>query len=244
MSAISLAKNGDIAEGVKPVFYRYPQSTEVNRIIPKNKLYEQAKVNSSIRELFVTQVEQITWSNKLSAQTLNIEANEKVTEIQIFKIVLKGEELALDVLQTIDKAIPHPIFFKIVSQNNKRKIVASYKVINIKGAVTLSDYYASAWQFDVDNGDGDGDGERNPLPLALNSKALYENLLAALLPYQLQEGEGFTELIKRIDVINKLKKQQVQINKRLRNEKQFKHKILINAELKKINKQLKQLISG
>jgi len=253
MTTTILGKIDNNIGDVKPVFYRYPKSTQVNRVIPKNKLYEQAKVNATIRELFVTQVEQIIWINKLSAQTLNIETHEQITEIQIFKIVLKGEELATEVLQTIDKAIMHPIMFEIASLSNKSKMVASYKTISAKATVILSDYYRSPWclgqlqsdamQLDSQSSNDSWDNDRSPLPLALNTKGLYEQLLASLLPYPLKEGEVFTELIKRIDVINKLKKQQQQINKRLSNEKQFKHKVLINAELKKVKKQLKQLIA-
>ena len=95
----------------KKGFFKYPDSTRVHRNLPKTKLYEQANADSKLKEMFVSQVEQIVWANKLSAQTLNIEAHKDITEIQVFEIKLKGEQLNIEVLQAIDKAIPHPIVF-------------------------------------------------------------------------------------------------------------------------------------
>tara|TARA_R110002012_G_C11658017_1_gene611949 strand:+ start:770 stop:1474 length:705 start_codon:yes stop_codon:yes gene_type:complete len=226
------------------IFYKYPKTTEVNRILPKSKLYEQGKVNSTIRELFVTQVEQITWANKLSAQTLNIEAHEQIKEIQIFSIVLKGDELSDDVLQTIDRAILHPIIFEVISHSQNMRTTACFKEVGINGGVTLSEYYSSRWQKRLsisDSQEPDNIDKRQSLPLTLNIKALYEQLLASLLLYPLKEHETFPELIKRIDAIKLLNKQQQQITKKLSNEKQFKNKVKINAELKQIKQALKLL---
>lgn len=226
------------------IFYKYPKTTEVNRTLPKSKLYEQGKVNAAIRELFVTQVEQITWANKLSAQTLNIEAHEQIKEIQIFSIVLKGDELSDDVLQTIDRAILHPIIFEVISHSQNMRTTACFKEVGINGGVTLSEYYCSRWQkrLSISNSqESTNIDDRQHLPLTLNIKALYEQLLASLLPYPLREHETFPELIKRIDAIKLLNKQQQQITKKLSNEKQFKNKVKINAELKQIKQELKQL---
>lgn len=225
------------------IFYKYPKTTEVNRTLPKSKLYEQAKVNSAIRELFVTQVEQIIWANKLSVQTLNIEAHEQIKEIQIFSIVLKGDELSDDVLQTIDNAILHPIIFEVISHSQNMRTTTCFKEVGINGSVTLSEYYSSSCQKRIENSNSESTStdNRQNLPLTLNIKVLYEQLLASLLPYPLKEHETFPELIKRIDAIKMLNKQQQQITKKLSNEKQFKNKVKINAELKKIKQELKQL---
>jgi len=49
------------------VLFEYPKSTELNRILPKNKIYEQGKVSATIKSLFIEQVDQVIWQNKLSA---------------------------------------------------------------------------------------------------------------------------------------------------------------------------------
>lgn len=221
----------------KKGFFKYPDSTRVQRNLPKTKLYKQANADSKLKEMFVSQVEQITWVQKLSAQTLNIEAHQDITEIEVFKIKLKGEELNTEVLQAIDKAIPNQIIFEVKSNSNKQYVIACYKAIGVNGGVSLSEYYQSELSL------GEENLARLELPVVLNTKGLYEQLLASLLPYQLRENESFAELIHRLDEIKSLEKKQQQVNNKLSNEKQFKNKVTINAELKKIKQQLKQLTS-
>ena len=194
-------ENRKIHNGEKRGFFRYPNSTVVNRNLPKNKIYEQAKADTKLKEFFVNEVEQILWAHKLSSTTLNIESDKNIAEIQVFRIQLKGEALNNDVLQTIDKAIPHPIIFEIKTSTNKLSVSAAYKVIKQNGGITLSDYYQSDTLLD-----GSNDDVRENLPTVLNVKALYEQLLVSLLPYELRDNETFPQLIARIDEINSLEK--------------------------------------
>ena len=219
----------------KEGFFKYPDSTRVHRNLPKTKLYEQTNANSKLKEMFVSQVEQIMWANKLSAQTLNIESHTENTEIQLFEIKLKGEQLNTEVLQAIDKAIPHPIFFEVKTFTKKQYVTACYKTIGGNGGVSLSEYYQSELSLDEES------LIRIELPVALNTKGLYEQILASLLPYDLRKNESFTQLLNRLDEIKSLQRKQQQVNRKLSNEKQFKNKVTINAELKQIKQQLKQL---
>lgn len=225
-----------IHNDIKKGFFRYPNSTAVNRNLPKNKIYEQAKADTKLKELFVNEVDQILWEHKLSSTTLNIEGDKNIAEIQVFRIQLKGETLNNAVLQAIDKAIPHPIIFEIKTSTNKLTISAAYKEIGQNGGITLSEYYQSDTLLD-----GSNDDVRANLPTVLNVKALYEQLLVSLLPYELRDNETFPELIARIDEICSLEKKHIQISKKLSTEKQFKKKVSINAELKSIKQQLKIL---
>lgn len=224
-----------LSTNFKKGFFKYPSSTRVQRNLPKNKLFEQANADSKLKEMFVTQVEQIIWAQKLSAQTLNIEAHKDITEIQVFEIKLKGEQLNTEVLQAIDKAIPHPIVFEVKTYTKKQYVTACYKVIGVNGGVSLSEYYQSELSL------GEENLAQSELPVSLNVKGLYEQILASLLPYDLRENESFSQLINRLDEIKNLEKKQQQINRKLSNEKQFKNKVTINVELKKIKKQLKKL---
>lgn len=57
---------------------KFPASTQFGRRIPKQKFYEHLDVLPEMRQLFVEQIETITWTNKLSPQTMNIASGEKV----------------------------------------------------------------------------------------------------------------------------------------------------------------------
>lgn len=58
-------------------------------------------------------VSRITWTHKLSPDTVNLEARE-IKEIQVFEIELKIREDIKTVLDIIDKAIPYQIIFIVV----------------------------------------------------------------------------------------------------------------------------------
>ena len=54
--------------------FAYPQQAEVNRQVPKNKIYAHAKPGRSIRDRFVSQVAEIIWKYKLAPETVNVPA--------------------------------------------------------------------------------------------------------------------------------------------------------------------------
>ncbi|MEA9423597.1 DUF4391 domain-containing protein [Aeromonas caviae] len=97
--------------------YRFPRPTELNRRLPKEALYQRLNPTAALRQLFVTQVQEINWSHKLSSDTLNMTAGGDYPELQVFDIELKAAVCELDeeLLRAIDGQIVHPIFFSYPS---------------------------------------------------------------------------------------------------------------------------------
>lgn len=154
--------------------YKFPQQAKVDRLIPKNKFYEQGKANSKIEQLFVDQVENIRWAYKLASSTIHLQDQEDLKEIQIFRVKSRVEDLDVSVLSFIDKLILTPIIFEVVYQD-KVKVIATYKRLNQadKTKAVIGQYYASGWLEDVD---------RVELPLYLKLADLYEHFIAQILP--------------------------------------------------------------
>ena len=69
----------------------FPQATEFNKRIPKQKFYENLDVSPALRRVFVDQIRLVYWRNKLAASTLNIAAGEAVTEIEGAKANRQGD---------------------------------------------------------------------------------------------------------------------------------------------------------
>jgi Domain of unknown function (DUF4391) len=211
--------------------FEYPKSAAFGRILPKNKIYEHAHPSTALKELFVRQVDQIVWKYKLAPETINLRQTPFVPEIEIFTITLKNGELKHDVLRCIDQAIPFPLLFELLYES-KCRVIAAYKRPSEADAAkwVVSDYFESAW-LPIET-------PRAPLPVVLDLDALYEHLLAPLMPYPARQGERLQQQVERMSMIRFKQREVEQCESRLRKEKQFNRKVEINAELRELKKAL------
>ena len=56
------------------IFFKFPQKSKLGQIIPKSKIFEHAKLNSTQKKIFSETVKQIRWAYKLSPETVNLSA--------------------------------------------------------------------------------------------------------------------------------------------------------------------------
>ncbi len=218
------------------VLYNFPKAAAFGRMLAKSKIYEHAAPTSKIKELFVAQVEKITWAYKLSPATINLPASDGVQEIQVFTVSLRTGELSFDVLQTIDKAIPSPILF-VLSYNGKYRYAAAYKRPSEadKNKWVVSSYFQSA-----DYADERRLGKKE-LPVALNMGALYEALLLDLIPVQMRQGENLQQLIDRVEKIRKTENEVKKLESRIKREKQFNRRVELNRMLNELRSEIRSL---
>lgn len=222
--------------------YKFPQQAKVDRLIPKNKFYEQGKANTKIEQLFVNQVENIRWAYKLASSTIHLQDQEDLKEIQIFRVKSRVEDLDVSILSFIDKLILTPIIFEVVYQD-KVKVVATYKRLNQvdKTKAVIGQYYASEWLEDHD---------RVELPLYLKLADLYEHFIAQILPIALSkdqenDNESFSiELqLQKSQQLESLQKQLDKLKSKLRTEKQFNRKVELNKHIHALESDLKKLVN-
>lgn len=218
-------------------FYRFPEKALVNRNIPKTKFYEHASISRAVKDAFVSQIQQITWAYKLSPETTNLAAVKGLFEIQVFNIQLKTPELDNGVLMSIDKAIPHPIFYQMFFED-KMRVAMAYKRINESDETKwlIEQYLSSPWltMSEVEQ-------LKTPLPIALNLGGLYEQMLKALMPIPANEGENIKAQTERLSLITQKQKEITQLESKMRNAKQFNRKVEMNSQLKTLQQQLEQL---
>lgn len=218
--------------------YLYPEQAKVDRLIPKNKFYEQGKASSQIERLFIDQVESIRWAYKLDASTIHMQDKDDLKEIQIFHIQSRVENFDTAILAYIDKLIPSPIIYEVYF-NNRVKIFATYKRLNQvdHNKVVIGQYYQMAWQ---------NDENRIKLPLFLHLSDLYEHFIYNLLPYQLENiansGQDDIEVqIARNEKIEQLNKQIAKLSQSLKREKQFNRQVEINRKITELRQQIEQI---
>ena len=205
-----------------------PKSTEFNRRIPKQKFYENLTVSPALKRIFVEQIRVIWWRNKIAVATMNLAAGEAVTEIEVFEICLSAPQLDEAVLRQIDKEIPYHILF-LLEYEGKYQAWTAYKEAAGSGA-NVGTYYHTDWM------------EEAALPLkldGLNTDQVYENFVRQIAGEVLTgAGETLKESVERDKRRKELQKQIAALQVKVRREKQLNKQVQLNAELKRLKREL------
>ena len=213
----------------------FPQATEFNKRIPKQKFYENLEVSPALRRVFVDQIRLVYWRNKLAASTLNIAAGEAVTEIEVFEVRLNDPQLDEAVLKQIDKEIPYHILF-ILTCDGKAQAWIGYKEAAASGsnAFKVSRYYHTDWM---------PEDELHLSIDGLNIDAVYESLVRQIAGDKLQtdSGESLKESVVRDEKKKQLEKQISTLENKMKKEKQLNRRMQMDAELKRLGKEMKKL---
>ena len=215
-----------------------PKTTEFNKRIPKQKFYENINVTPALRRIFVDQIKVVYWRNKIAPSTINLEAGNEVTEIEVFEVKLNCIPLDASVLRQIDKEIPYHIIF-LLEYEGKYQVWTAYKEKAGSGsnAFKVDTYYHTDWFLE------------NELILKLNGlnmDTVYENYVRqiagdALHTTAANEVESLKESVNRSKQIQLLQKQIDTLRKKIRKEKQLNRQMKLNAELKRLRKELLEL---
>ena len=211
----------------------FPQTTEFNKRIPKQKFYENMEVSPALKRVFVEQIKLIHWRNKLAVSTMNIAPGEAVTEIEAIEIKLASPQLNEAVLRQIDKEIPYHILF-ILSFDGKVQAWTGYKEATEGGnkAFKVNKYYHTDWIPEY---------ELNLKIEGLNMDAVWENLIIQVGGVEVGQGKSLDEQIQIDDQKAKLQKEIEKLEKQARNEKQPNKKFQLAQQVKTLKKQLDEL---
>ena len=219
------------------MLFDYPVKARFGRKIAKSKLYENASVNTKLKDKFINQIDKIIWQYKLAPSTLNLDATDKVPEIQVFDIFIKSNQIDQALLEVIDKAIPLPIIFQI-HRDNKVKVKAAYKRPSgsANNKWVIESYFESEWL--------DKDTAKQPMPQALDLGKLYEQILKSLMPVEVTSSKTMQTLDEQVGIINQissLQKELDKLNSKYKKEKQANRQFEIHKQIKLTQRQLDNL---
>lgn len=212
---------------------KYPQSTIVNRVVPKTMFYKFMEVNPRMKTRFVNDVVNITWLYKLAASTLNVTDTEDMKEIEVFVLNLKQPDCPTNLFSFIDTNMPHHIVFILLHDNHAMQLI-NYKDwaddTHTKFKITQS--FTSSWVA-LDNLHLQIDGQSLP--------RIYDNFVAQV------SGIGDHKAGSMADIVA-LKKQMAAVEaelktlqKRMRKEPQLDRQMLMNKQVKAKRKELDSL---
>ena len=213
----------------------FPKSTEFNRRIPKTTFYENLNISPALKRSFIEQIRIIYWRNKIATTTTNLAAGAAVTEVEVFEIRLTSPVLDEDVLRRIDTEIPYHILF-LLEYGGKYQAWIGYKEASASGnnAFKVTGYYHTEWM------------TLDELPLRLEGLSLdaaYENFVRQIAGDKLvsTNEESLKDAVQRDEQKKKLQKQIDALQAKIRKEKQLNRQMEMNAQLKKLRKEMEGL---
>ena len=208
----------------------FPSSTQFNKKLPKKCFYENLSVSATVKKMFVEQIKAVYWQNKLSVDTINLTVGERVTEIEIFRVILSQSKIDQAVLKLLDKGIPYHIVF-ILEFDKKIRLCTAYKEVSPTGACLLvSEYYYTEWT------------DEDSVQLNISGLSLdlaYEGFVRQIAKEKIATKSGsIRNDVETTHKIEKLKKEIERTEKLARKEKQPKKKFELAQQIKKLKEKL------
>ena len=199
-----------------------PRSTEVNRRVAKEKLYANATLTTSAKDMIKDQIESVVWRNKLADSTVGVAPGETVKEIQVFEVALRQKALDKRVLPAIAKAIPYKILFVLTFGGEAQAWMEA-----------SGTFYNTDW-FSLDGFTLKFEG--------LNLDAVYENLARQIAGGRLDTEGDIADAIEKDKQRQKLEREIAALEKKVLREKQFNRQVELNSELRKLRAALEDIL--
>lgn len=201
-----------------------PTTTEYNKRIPKQKFYENLSVTPALKRVFVEQIQNVIWANKIAPATISVSEGKEVAEIEVFRICLNAGTLDESALRQMDKQIPYHILF-VLEHNEKYQVWIGYKEASDgDNAFKVNKYYHTEWLAEQDlqiKIDG------------LDMDSIYANLVRQIGGIE-KGNESLGEQIADKEYREKIEKEIAKLEKLARAEKQPKKKFELAQQIKKI----------
>ena len=195
-----------------------PRSTEVNRRVPKEKLYANAALTPQLRDMIKSQIESVTWRNKLAESTIGIGSGESVNEIQVFEMLLRQRGLDRRILPVIARAIPYKILFFLVFDGEVQAWMEASGTFYNTGWLPLDGFMLKVEGLDLD--------------------AVYANMVRQVAGGRLGSEGGIDEAVARDKRRREVEREIAVLEKRLVRERQFNRQVEMSGELKGLKKEL------
>lgn len=194
-----------------------PKSTEFDKRIPKQTFYENIKISSAIKRIFVDEIKSIYWKNKISTSTLNVESGENVEEIQILELQLYRPKLDYSVLQVIKGGIPYHIIFLLTCEDKSQLVVFRSKM------------FCTEWE----------STEKLELNISgLTLDDIWDNFIIQIGDIEITDNRTLDEQIEEDNRMAKIKKEIEKLERMAKKEVQPKRKFELHQEILRLKDEL------
>lgn len=196
-----------------------PKSTELSKQLPKKIIYEKFNMNTSEKEKFDADIKKITIVNEVSVTTTTLEKGKDISGFFVLLISLKRKNYDIKTIEKISKLINQNILY----------------ILEFEGEAQLAVCYPKIIQRDWEH------IEKIIVTLSgLNLDQVWEAIIAQIGKIEVEDGKTLEEQIIIQEEIDKLKKKIVDLEKKIKSEKQPKRKFEMFQEIKKIEKEIEE----
>lgn len=205
-----------------------PESTIFGRSIPKEKLFANLGMDSSLRAKYNKRITSIIWQHKLAPETFHLAKGDSISEIQVFEVRIRDvKDFDYRVLEFIDQKMPQYILF-VLTCKGWTQVILNYKEQssqNLQEFKVLTSF-KTKWleegiDFKLDI-------------LALDMDALYASIINQLSEGEIDASKFKGDLPKAIKValeIRSLRKQIEGLEKKMNRETQLNRKLEYRRQL-------------
>lgn len=212
-------------------FFDLPDRTKVGRVVPKNAFDEYT--NTKQKKLFTDCIQRITWTHKLSADTVNLEAKD-ILEIQVFKVELKQKSDILKILEIINKSISYHIVFWVEFDQEAYISTASKHPHPTNENIAVIDWtFTSNWF------------NKRDFQYSFKLKNSLDEVFKHLCLHTIGKPEfgkvSLNSIVLYLHDLERIKKEISRIKQSIKREEQFNKKVNLNIQLKDLEMKLNSL---
>ena len=192
-----------------------PQSTEINRPLPKAQLYKKFELKQAQRDAFDADIARMEIVNFIAPQSLpGIAEGTEVKAVFVVDVELKRSDYDTKNIILISKLIPHRIIFALRYENK------------VQLAVYHTKLFTGPWQPLTPNASC-------LIPInGLNLDAVWQNIVAFVGELEVAEGNSLTEQIRVDEERTRLMRQIETLERQMRSTSQPRRQRELYSEIK------------
>ena len=207
---------------------KFSEKTQVNIQFKMLELFRTIKADKVVKA-DAGNVTKVTLSNVLSPDRTNMESSDDVKEIYVFDLELNSNKVPEKFIEALNKSINFQTLLTL-RYNDKVKYIIAVKIIDDE-KIKILKTFESDWQEET----------LDEMPSSVKLENIYKQMIAKLTLYPFRIDEDFKQYVERMSVIKKQKSEIERQTKIMNTEKQPNIKMKLNDEIKKLNKELKEL---
>lgn len=207
-------------------FLNLPESTIINKSLPKNAIYQKFAMSSSEQIYFDKDISRVYIASLISPETFNLKTGKNIQQFYILQVQLKTKDYTEKNIIKLTKLIPQNMIFAL-EHENLLQLAVVYKTDS------STKFIHTDWK----------DFKTAELILTgLDLDSVYENCIRQIAsePFQHETQQTLQESLEKTEHKKNLQKKICALQNKIRKEKQFNIQVELKGQLRKLEAELNE----